>query len=148
VSLRRGDLEASGEFPDLRDVAAEMVDWTAEPPGWAGRLRRALERLRGRAGTVALAADLLFHPYDLLARQRLAYGCRLLSRGRAVLTDRLHGHLLSLLLDIPHVLLDDRYGKLRSFYGTWTKTSPLVSWASSPEEARMLAISAAARAGA
>ncbi len=148
VALRRGDLEASEGFPDLRGLAAETVDWTADPTGVAGWFRRALRPLCGRPGTVALATNLLLHPYDLLAGQRLVHGCRVLSRGRTVLTDRLHGHLLSLMLDIPHVLLNDRYGKLRAFHDTWTKSSRLASWAGSPEEARALAINAAARAGA
>ena len=34
--------------------------------------------------------------YDAVARARLARGCRLLSSGRVVITDRLHGHILSL----------------------------------------------------
>lgn len=142
VALRRGDLEASGGFPDLPGAVSEHVDWTADPTGYAGRVWGAIQRLRGRAGTVGLVTNLLLHPYDLLARQRLAHGCRVLSRGRAVLTDRLHGHIMSLLLGIPHVLLDDRYGKLRSFYETWTKGSALVSWADSPDEALALALAA------
>lgn len=143
VALRRGDLEAGGKFPDLPESVAERVDWTTDPVGLAGRARRVLQRFRGRVATAGLVTNLLLHPYDLLARQRLVHGCRLLSRGRAVLTDRLHGHILSLLLEIPHVLLDDRYGKVRSFYETWTKGSALVSWAGSPAEARALALSAA-----
>jgi pyruvyl transferase EpsO len=140
VALRRGDLEASGGFPDLSGAVSEHVDWTADPTGYAGRVWGAIQRFRGRAGTVGLVTNLLLHPYDLLALQRLARGCRILSRGRAVLTDRLHGHIMSLLLGIPHVLLDDRYGKLRSFYETWTKGSALVSWADSPDEGRTLAL--------
>ena len=35
-------------------------------------------------------------------------GFMYLSRGRVVATDRLHGHILSTLMDIPHVLIDNR----------------------------------------
>ena len=55
------------------------------------------------------------------------FGCRLrcagatpaarrvptLRRGKVVITDRLHAHVLCLLLGIPHVLLDNNYGKVR-----------------------------------
>ncbi len=141
VALCRGDLEASGTFPDLPGMVSEHIDWAAEPKGFEERVLRAARRFGGPASAVGLVTRLLLHPYDLLARQRLARGRRLLSRGRAVLTDRLHGHILSLLLGIPHVLLNDRYGKMRSFYQTWTKRSPLALWADSPEEARALALS-------
>lgn len=76
---------------------------------------------------------------DRLARARLARGLRTLSEGRVVVTDRLHGHVLSLLLGIPHVLLDSRHGKLRGFYETWTRGHELVQWADSTDEALQLA---------
>ena len=41
--------------------------------------------------------------------------------GRVVVTDRLHGHILSTLLDIPHVLLDNADNKLSSYHNTWTR---------------------------
>jgi len=72
---------------------------------------------------------------DAVARQRLVRGCRHLGRGRVVITDRLHGHILALLLGIPHVILDNTYGKLRSFYETWTKGCDLATWANSFPEA-------------
>jgi pyruvyl transferase EpsO len=41
-----------------------------------------------------------------------------------VITDRLHGHIFSLLLDIPHILLPGPYNKMESFYKTWTHQIP------------------------
>ncbi|MEN8106985.1 MAG: polysaccharide pyruvyl transferase family protein [Pseudomonadota bacterium] len=41
-----------------------------------------------------------------------------------VITNRLHGHILSLLLDIPHILLPGPYNKMESFYNTWTHQIP------------------------
>ena len=37
-----------------------------------------------------------------------------------MVTDRLHAHILSLLLDIPHVVLDNSYGKVGGFVDAWT----------------------------
>lgn len=43
-----------------------------------------------------------------------------LQRGRVVITDRLHGHILSTLLDIPHVLIDNKEHKLSAYHSSWT----------------------------
>ena len=48
-------------------------------------------------------------------------GLEFLQRGRVVITDRLHGHILSTLLGIPHILIDNPpYHKLSSFRKSWT----------------------------
>jgi pyruvyl transferase EpsO len=70
-----------------------------------------------------------------IARRRLSLGIERLSRGRVVITDRLHGHLLAVLLGIPHVVLDNASGKCRSFWETWTSSFPLATWANDPDEA-------------
>ncbi len=79
--------------------------------------------------------------YDLLARVRVTHGLRILSRGRCVVTDRLHGYVLSTLLGKPTVLLDNSYGKVSSFYKTWTPDGVRTAWADSPQEALDLALS-------
>ncbi|WP_423603340.1 polysaccharide pyruvyl transferase family protein [Sphingomonas sp. MS122] len=55
-----------------------------------------------------------------LAEWRFQRGLAMLSSGELVVTDRLHAHILSLLLDIPHVLLDNSYGKVAGFADQWT----------------------------
>jgi pyruvyl transferase EpsO len=57
---------------------------------------------------------------DALAHARIRYGRRLLSRGDVVITDRLHAHILCVLSDIPHVLVDTGYGKIATFHSAWT----------------------------
>jgi exopolysaccharide biosynthesis predicted pyruvyltransferase EpsI len=117
------DDEAHGETPPLPIVAARWFQRTASP-----------QIARREVGYRALATV-----NDWLATARLARGLRALSQGRVVVTDRLHGHILSLLLGIPHVLLDSRHGKLRTFYETWTHRDQLAQWADSVREARELA---------
>lgn len=73
--------------------------------------------------------------YDLFATQRLERGCKMLGQGRTVVTDRLHGHILSILMGIPHIVLDNSYGKIRAVYDTWTKDCGLVEWAESRKQA-------------
>jgi exopolysaccharide biosynthesis predicted pyruvyltransferase EpsI/glycosyltransferase involved in cell wall biosynthesis len=81
----------------------------------------------------------------LTARERTLRGCRLLARGRVVITNRLHAHLLCTLLGIPHVVCDTVNGKLSAYRDTWTTAcgeradAPPVRFAPSPEEAVAIA---------
>ncbi len=65
--------------------------------------------------------------YRTLAQTRLERGIEILSKGESVITDRLHGHILSLLLDIPHTVLDNSYGKVSGFHAMWTHDSDIVT---------------------
>lgn len=86
------------------------------------------------------AVPALLAAYDGLARLQLVRGCRLLTAGRVAVTDRLHGHVLALLLGLPHVLVADRYGKARSYWDTWTThRPPTTEWAWTEAEARQTA---------
>ncbi len=73
--------------------------------------------------------------YDTVAGIRLKRGSHLLSRYGYVVTDRLHGHVLCVLLGIRHVCLDNNNGKLKNFYETWTSDCTLTRWAKSAQEA-------------
>lgn len=52
----------------------------------------------------------------------------LFSRFENVITDRLHGHILSCLLDIPNEVLDNSYGKNSHYVSLWTGESDLVTF--------------------
>jgi pyruvyl transferase EpsO len=73
--------------------------------------------------------------YDAVARQRLRHGTGVLARADVVITDRLHGHILSVLMGKPHVVLDNSYGKVRTFFETWTGPAGAGQWAESSDEA-------------
>ncbi len=73
--------------------------------------------------------------YDLHSRARLRYGLDMLGAGKIVITDRLHGHILSTLAGIPHVIISDRYGKVQQFYSTWMTANDLVRSANGPKQA-------------
>lgn len=62
-------------------------------------------------------------------------GLLFLQRGKVVITDRLHGHILCTLLGIPHVILDNNYGKVFSYHISWTKSLETVRTAQTAEEA-------------
>lgn len=73
--------------------------------------------------------------YPRLAQERVVRGCKVLARGHSVITERLHGHILCLLMGIPHYIPDTRYGKTRNFVETWGYDSPLVHWCNTPDDA-------------
>ncbi len=77
--------------------------------------------------------------FDQRALASLTRGLFVLSLGRVVITDRLHGHIFCLLLGIPHVFLNNDSGKNWDFYETWTRDSPLCRLARNPQEAWSLA---------
>jgi len=77
--------------------------------------------------------------YGAMSTERLTLGNSLLARGRVVVTDRLHVHILALLMRIPHVVLDNNYGKIRRFHDAWTTDSALTRVAGSLDEAFELA---------
>ncbi len=144
--LARTDPEASGyALPPADGLTVESLDWLAplaDEPSWplSDRVRLKLNSaLLPRFEAGSGLAKALWRPnaatFEPLAERWVDRGCRILARGRVVVTDRLHGHLLSLLQGIPHVVLDNSYGKLRSVYEEWTHQCSLAAWAETPEEA-------------
>ncbi|MEG3082706.1 polysaccharide pyruvyl transferase family protein [Sphingomonas sp. PB2P12] len=70
---------------------------------------------------------------------RVERGLRLLARGRVVVTDRLHGHILADLLGIPHVTLDNDYGKIAAYLDAWPDRTTTMTKATTMEQALALA---------
>lgn len=106
-----------------RPVPHDAVDWVEEPRSPLRASHDALSGLGRGIGWRPLRNALwsgVHATYRPLARQRLERGVSLLSSARTVVTDRLHGHILCLLLGIPHLVVDDRYGKVDAFRRTWT----------------------------
>jgi exopolysaccharide biosynthesis predicted pyruvyltransferase EpsI len=83
--------------------------------------------------------------FDARSEVYLRRALHILSLGRLVITDRLHGHVLCLLLEIPHIFLNNQSGKNWNFYETWTRGTPLCRLARNPAEAWALARGALAR---
>lgn len=112
---------------------AEIDDWLKDNRSllWTARLHRQLTKL-----VPALNKDVNRVMWlNWLANNRVQRGMEQLSRGQAVITDRLHGHILCILLDIPHVALDNDYGKVSNYIKAWTGTYPNVVTAKSSEDA-------------
>jgi len=86
--------------------------------------------------------------FDQLALDRCLRGCRMLARGRVTITNRLHGHLLCLLMGQPHVACDVDNGKVFAYRDTWGCDAPAVRFAASAAEAGDMAAALAAELGA
>ncbi|GFS26846.1 triose phosphate/phosphate translocator, chloroplastic [Elysia marginata] len=67
-------------------------------------------------------------------------GLFFVQRGRVVITDRVHGHILATLLDIPHVMLDNEHKKLSNYHRTWNKGLKNVRITDKPAEALAMAL--------
>jgi pyruvyl transferase EpsO len=143
--LMRDDRERTASVPAL-DPGSEQLDWPTKFGEGAGadgrglRLAFALNRLlsapierHSRAsGVLSRASAMTLEP---IARRRLALALHTLARGRVVVTDRLHGHILATLAGIPHVVLDNQSGKSRAVYETWTSACEVVRFAESADGA-------------
>ena len=117
--LKRGDEESPHyKIPD--DAAkhdAIVADWTQ---GWlTPKDKRTLEN-----GFLITANGMMF-----------------LQRGRVVITDRLHGHILSILCGIPQVVLNPVNDKIAHYRDTWTRGLENVEVATTPQEALDKAVS-------
>jgi exopolysaccharide biosynthesis protein PssK len=134
--LARSDVEARGEFSPRGDSSVFVADWLQEPKRI---MQEVYDRFSGAMARHPRAFKGLTNPLRALlvrlAANRVARGTRMLSSGRVVITDRLHAHILSLLLGIPHVVLDNNYGKLKDFYDTWTVGCERAFWAESGDDA-------------
>jgi exopolysaccharide biosynthesis predicted pyruvyltransferase EpsI len=144
VWLARTDNERANEARAAEGVF--VTDWFDHTPGrlrWAPRYRAQV--LASRAMTCIPASPeplrrLRVSAFDTPAWRYLQPGLQLIGRGEVLITDRLHGHILALLMGMPNVLLDNSYGKLRSYYDSWTMSSDRTWWAASPDDAIRIAL--------
>ena len=96
------------------------VDWLDEPLTLFKRLTARLDRIVSLYPQRLAMLHRLKRPlYHRLAGERLKRGCDLLGSGQVVIADRLHAHILCVLMGIPHVVLDNSYGKIGNFRDTW-----------------------------
>jgi exopolysaccharide biosynthesis predicted pyruvyltransferase EpsI len=116
-ALLRTDHERAVGQIDTLPAGVVADDWLEEDSAQKRHLRLSLGL--GRLFTRDPMAQRVARQRRL-AEWRLQRGLAMLAAGELVVTDRLHAHILSLLLDIPHVLLDNSYGKVAGFADQWT----------------------------
>lgn len=130
--LLRQDVERVAR--DLSDLGGTVADWLGDPPGFDEAALRAARTQAALSLTWSRPRRRALH-LTARAEARVARGLALLSSGRTVVTDRLHGHILSTLLGIPHVALDNDYGKIHGYIAAWTAAHTGVRKAATAAEA-------------
>jgi exopolysaccharide biosynthesis predicted pyruvyltransferase EpsI len=102
-------------------MSVEVCDWLGQSQDLS-ILEESLKRItKAMPGVAAPLRSMMMRLRQSYARQRLAYGVSLLSKGSTVVTDRLLAHILCYLLDVPHFIFDSYDGKISAFHATWTK---------------------------
>jgi pyruvyl transferase EpsO len=125
VGLLRSDKEVKLQHAPLIEYlreqtrSVEIVDWLQDQRlsyGWLEKfVRKVVRKAPGFPFVEAISAEVRRR----YANERLQVGIEMLSRGKFVVTDRLHAHILCCLLGIPHAPFDSMDGKISAFHNTW-----------------------------
>ncbi len=150
LALRK-DIEArpSSALPEVLPEGWITGDWPADDPALydkALRQTRMASFLTLDTSKWRKAARELTY-FNTLADRRMEAGLNQLSGARFIITDRLHVHILSTLLGVPHVFLDNSYGKIRRFSDCFQTRWDGAAAADSMEEAIAVARSHLAHSG-
>jgi pyruvyl transferase EpsO len=132
LAMLREDREKASPHDLSAFPGIPVEDWISEPflpvrlakAGGIARALGSLDPMRMRLGK-----------FNAAARQRFGRGMRQIGRGRVVVTDRLHVHILSLLQGKPHAVLDNSYGKIARFMAAFTGQTDLAYRAQSLPDA-------------
>ena len=130
-SLQAIQWELSGRFRTARALLRLAKEIARDP------INRLTEWRAWREASVRLSLDDL--PRPELHRKSwplLHAGAWQFQRYPAIVTNRLHGHILCTLLGIPHVLLPNSYYKNEAFYRTWARGIPFCRFESDPRAAK------------
>ncbi len=132
LAMLRRDREKAAAYDAalLRDIPVE--DWISEP--W---LPVRAAKMIGVASAIPSfdPMQIRLARFNAAARQRFGRGIRQIGRARVIVTDRLHVHIVSMLLGRPHAVLDNSYGKIARFMTAFDVKTDLVYRASSLADA-------------
>ncbi|MEX8058192.1 polysaccharide pyruvyl transferase family protein [Microbacterium sp. 16-032] len=126
--LAREDKEAAGDLAAEIELhlgpSDEVRDWRLT--GWQKALWR-VTRVPGRLARVvpwlrnsALMFRVIRHANEFNRKQNLLAGLTLVRGRRAVITNRLHAHVLAGLLSVPYVVTENNYGKIGPIFQNYT----------------------------
>jgi pyruvyl transferase EpsO len=130
LRIERVDVEKPAEPESIRHLRyATRTDWV-ELLGSQKKLIDFAWRMDGRFAKrhMAFARKWFCRLYWLPVAQRFSnQAIDLFSRHDHIVTDRLHGHILSCLLDKKNTVIDNSYGKNSTYMNEWTGQSELVT---------------------
>ncbi|MNV39793.1 putative pyruvyl transferase EpsO [compost metagenome] len=126
LGIIREDIESKNQPPLDVDL---KTDWP-ELIGNRERAFRLIQRIMGtmhQAGADRYLVNLEMDLWIKYARKLSREAINLFSDYENIITDRLHGHILSCLMNIPHTVHDNSYGKNSGYLQAWTGNSDIVS---------------------
>jgi exopolysaccharide biosynthesis predicted pyruvyltransferase EpsI len=121
VLQARRDKEAADE----QISGHPTVDWNKADILSLRNLSRSAVSVAGKFPAPTLTSAVV----NRFARQNLQWAIQTLSTGHVLVTDRLHGHVIATLCGIEHIVVNDRYGKVRALWETWTQDAPMATFA-------------------
>lgn len=143
--LARGDAErldgpspgvGTFDWPEIHEPVHRATYVALRATGVLSRCRRS----RVATGPIARAVNApIAAGYGWASRRLVDYGVRVLQSHSVLVTDRMHPHLLALLIGLPVILLPDQFGKNRAVYDFTSHRFPNVHWADDAGEALALA---------
>ena len=121
LALIRNDKESSLSSSNIEAIEnLKIEDWLTDAPNMHSLLDRIVHRASIESRIVnRITRQGLIRIFDTWAQNRLSRGVKQLSRAEFIITDRLHGHIIATLLGIPHLILDNNYGKIFSYVNAW-----------------------------
>jgi pyruvyl transferase EpsO len=129
-------------------LTSRSIEWSRrlerEPRwNWEHRLARGAHLVLARAlNRHETLRDHLWRAFaatlEPVSQGCVSRGLTLQGEGRVLVTNKLHGHVFALLAGVPHVVLDNSFGKVRGVFESWTASSELAHWAEDGEAARAL----------
>jgi exopolysaccharide biosynthesis predicted pyruvyltransferase EpsI len=143
VVLARDDREAAFDMKATPLMpSSKVVDWYLTPAhkmAWQLTGVPGALYYRGGARVRRGVSPALQLSYEARASMNVRAAGRILADGRVVITDRLHAHVMCVLLGIPHVVLDNTYGKITALYDSYTHRFSTAHTAPTVTEAAELA---------
>lgn len=143
LKRKDGELKNSNDFNF--DFPVDELDWPTYNDSIVELLHRKFNNLDNRISKIVfrlIRKSSVFGIFCLRDENKYAdLGVDFLSKYKFVITTRLHGHILSILLGVPSIIIDNSYGKNKRFYFSWLQDEPLSYFANSEEEANELFLS-------
>lgn len=143
LKRKDGELKNSNNFNF--NFPVDELDWPTYNDSIIELLHRKFNNLDNRISKTVyrlITRSSVFGVFCLRNEEDYAnIGVDFLSKYNFVITTRLHGHILSILLGVPSIIIDNSYGKNKRFYFSWLQDEPLSYFANSEEEANELFLS-------
>jgi len=124
--LKRIDKELASEIDENQFLDFEVKDWPTYNMDFLEYFKKKYTSLNRRISELVLKNNKnldSFRTFGFLPYRKrdnfIDIGIEFLSSYDLNISTRLHGHILSLLLGIPSILIDNSYGKNNRFYNTW-----------------------------